>query len=75
MVVRLLCDSLIWAQKPKSAKEGCQLLAILIVSLSRHVEINILNLMLPSRESRMLSDLISRWITPFECRCCKPFNT
>src|ERR1700733_6272258 len=49
IVVRLLCDSLICAQKPKSV-----------------------SLMLPSRESRTLSDLMSRWITFFECKNCRP---
>ena len=33
------------------------------------VFLHLLSLMLPSMERRMLSDLISRWITPFECKC------
>jgi len=52
MVVRLLCDSLIWAQNPKSV-----------------------SLMSPRCESRILSDLMSLWITFFECKCCNPNRT
>lgn len=33
-----------------------------------------LSLMLPSMDKRMLSDLISRWMTPFEWRCCNPLR-
>jgi hypothetical protein len=33
-----------------------------------------LSLILPSRERSTLSDLMSRWMTPLECKCCSPCN-
>ena len=68
IVVRLLWLSLIWAQKPKSAISGQQ------VRTNGRVRWYALSLILPSSDSKILSDLISRWMTPFECRCWRPFR-
>lgn len=57
MVVRLLWLSLIWAQKPKSAVDLVRRGWWREIELGS--EFDLLSLMLPSKDSKILSDLIS----------------